>query len=93
MILSITKAFDLAGIKAVLEANPNLKGEVIVFGTPAEEGGGGKIKMIHKGSFDECDICMMVHPAPMDMIAPICLSICQIGIIFTGRYITCVFAI
>jgi len=41
--------------------------------------------MIHKGSFDECDICMMVHPAPMDMIAPICLSICQIGIIFTGK--------
>lgn len=38
--------------------------QITVLGTPAEEGGGGKIDMINAGVFDNIDIAMMVHPSP-----------------------------
>ncbi len=39
---------------------------VRVLGTPAEEGGGGKIFMVEAGDFDGVHLAMMVHPAPME---------------------------
>ena len=40
---------------------------VRVYGTPAEEGGGGKIEMMDAGAFRDLDLAMMVHPAPVDV--------------------------
>ncbi|MGO4680514.1 M20 family metallopeptidase [Microbacterium sp. 2MCAF23] len=40
---------------------------VRVYGTPAEEGGGGKIELIEAGAFRDLDLAMMVHPAPVDV--------------------------
>lgn len=40
----------------------DLKGKVIVFGTPAEETSGAKVAMTDKGSFDDVDVAMAVHP-------------------------------
>lgn len=40
---------------------------VRVYGTPAEEGGGGKIELIDRGAFTDLDLAMMVHPAPVDV--------------------------
>jgi len=40
---------------------------VRVYGTPAEEGGGGKIELIEAGAFGDLDLAMMVHPAPVDV--------------------------
>jgi amidohydrolase len=42
---------------------------VSVIGTPAEEGGGGKIILLEDGVFDGVDAAMMVHPAPYDLPA------------------------
>ncbi|MBB2957545.1 amidohydrolase [Pseudoclavibacter helvolus] len=39
---------------------------VRVIGTPAEEGGGGKIVMLERGVFEGVDLAMMVHPGPDD---------------------------
>lgn len=41
-----------------------LPGKVILFGTPAEEGGGGKIKLIQRGAYKdhEVDINLISHP-------------------------------
>lgn len=39
---------------------------VEVFGTPAEEGGGGKIELLKKGAFDGLDLALMAHPSPVD---------------------------
>ena len=36
---------------------------VEVYGTPAEEGGGGKIEMLERGAFAGLDLAMMAHPA------------------------------
>ncbi|MHB8574578.1 MAG: M20 family metallopeptidase [Dehalococcoidia bacterium] len=38
-------------------------GTVIVFGTPAEEGGGAKVTMMRRGCLDGVDVAMMVHPS------------------------------
>jgi amidohydrolase len=38
-----------------------------VFGTPAEEGGGGKIELLERGAFDGVHAMMMVHPGPLDV--------------------------
>jgi amidohydrolase len=40
---------------------------VRVYGTPAEEGGGGKIELIDAGAFRDLDLAMLVHPAPVDV--------------------------
>ncbi|MFD5865328.1 M20 family metallopeptidase [Agromyces sp. NPDC127015] len=40
---------------------------VRVYGTPAEEGGGGKIELIEAGAFGDLDLAMMVHPGPVDV--------------------------
>ncbi len=44
-------------------------GEVVFLGTPAEEGGGGKIRMIEAGVFDGIDAALMFHPFDRDVLA------------------------
>jgi amidohydrolase len=43
-------------------------GRVQVIGTPAEEGGAGKVYMADEGAFDGVDVAMMVHPADADLL-------------------------
>lgn len=40
----------------------SIAGRVRALGTPAEEGGGGKIKLIDAGAYKDVDCCMMTHP-------------------------------
>jgi amidohydrolase len=40
---------------------------VSVIGTPAEEGGGGKILMLERGAFNGLHAAMMVHPYPFEL--------------------------
>jgi len=39
-----------------------IPGTLVVMGTPAEEGGGGKVIMLERGAFDDVDAAMMIHP-------------------------------
>ena len=39
---------------------------VELYGTPAEEGGGGKIELLKKGAFQGLNLAMMAHPSPVD---------------------------
>jgi amidohydrolase len=57
---------------------------VTVFGTPAEEGVGGKILMLQRGCFDGIHLAMMVHPAPIERDAMNTLAISQFRVTFTG---------
>jgi amidohydrolase len=43
---------------------------VSVLGTPAEEGGGGKVELINAGAFADAAASMMVHPSPRDQLDP-----------------------
>ena len=58
-----------AGLGAALAAAAVVAetgGRLVLMGTPAEEGGGGKILMGDAGAFDGVDAAMMVHPAGVD---------------------------
>jgi amidohydrolase len=39
---------------------------ITVLGTPAEEGGGGKILLLDRGAFEGLHAAMMIHPGPAD---------------------------
>ncbi|MGV9799559.1 M20 family metallopeptidase [Mycobacterium sp. NPDC003449] len=53
-------------VRAVDEGCGRTAFTVHVIGTPAEEGGGGKIMMLEAGEFDGLDAALMIHPGPAD---------------------------
>jgi len=55
------------GVKANLASLP---GRVVVIGTPAEEGGGGKIRLLDAGVFNDIDVCLSSHPSSNRTIIP-----------------------
>jgi amidohydrolase len=59
-------------------------GEVVLLGTPAEEGGGGKIKLIDAGAFDGLDAAMMFHPLDRDVLMHPALASVWLMFEFTG---------
>ncbi|WP_324785190.1 M20 family metallopeptidase [Streptomyces sp. H51] len=58
---------------------------VEVYGTPAEEGGGGKIEMLERGAFAGVDLAMMVHPAPVDVAEARPFAVSHSRITYTGK--------
>jgi amidohydrolase len=53
----------LAAVAASLpEARLPFPGKIVVVGTPAEEGGAGKVKLLDAGVFRDVDAAMMIHP-------------------------------
>ena len=60
-LLGSASALAAVAIKEEMEAR-QLKGTIRYYGTPAEEGGGGKIYMIHAGLFADVDVVLAWHP-------------------------------
>src|SRR5579875_1704038 len=58
---------------------------VTVLGTPAEEGGGGKVLLLRHGAFDGAHAAMMVHPWPEDRLGATCLAVDHLAVRYTGR--------
>lgn len=58
---------------------------VTVLGTPAEEGGGGKVLLLERGAFDGAHVAMMVHPWPEDRLVANCLAVDHLRITYHGR--------
>ncbi|MHB1986809.1 MAG: M20 family metallopeptidase [Acidimicrobiales bacterium] len=58
---------------------------VRVLGTPAEEGGGGKILMMEHGGFDGVHAAMMVHPAPGELDRMPCLAVEHYDVVYRGK--------
>ncbi|WP_081706561.1 M20 family metallopeptidase [Nocardia sp. CNY236] len=58
---------------------------VLVFGTPAEESGGGKVLMLERGVFDDVAMAMMVHPGTQDIVGAHSLALADLSVVFHGR--------
>lgn len=56
------------GAAIALSQSKHVSGKIYVMGTPAEEGGGGKIHMINKGTFEAVEYAMMIHPGTENLI-------------------------
>lgn len=76
------------GLSAVIDEIP---GTVIIMGTPAEEGGAGKVRIAEKGGFDDIDAALMIHHAghltgaPLEWPAGTCLAVTDIAFEFFGK--------
>ncbi len=60
-------------------------GRIVLLGTPAEEGGGGKIVMARAGAFDGVDAAMMVHPAGDDLTRMDVIAVQELTATYTGE--------
>src|SRR3990172_2741125 len=70
------------GLAAVAGRVP---GKVVVLGTPAEEGGGGKVLMLQRGAFAGIDAAMMFHPASYTLTTRPSLASWRLKVKFLGR--------
>jgi amidohydrolase len=73
-----------AGLAAAALAD-EMGGRVVVLGTPAEEGGGGKIYMGEAGAFEGVDAALMVHPAGQDLVEMTVIAIATWEVEYFGR--------
>lgn len=55
-------------IKKLLEAG-KIKGTVRLYGSPAEEGGGGKVYMVRDGLFNDVDVVLHWHPSDKNLVS------------------------
>jgi len=58
---------------------------VLVLGTPAEEGGGGKVIMLERGAFADAHMAMMVHPWPTERLTAACLAVSHFDVHYQGK--------
>ena len=72
-----------AALAAVRDQLP--AGRIQVIGTPAEEGGGGKVKLIQGGVFTGVDAAMMIHGFDRWILHQDLLGIVRVGFEFTGK--------
>ena len=70
----------LAAVKGQLP-----KGRIQVIGTPAEEGGGGKVKLIDGGVFEKVDCAMMIHGFDRTLLHQDLLGIVRVNFDYTGK--------
>ncbi|MDE2333380.1 MAG: amidohydrolase [Rhodospirillales bacterium] len=74
-----------AAVKDWLAQN-GIEGRVRYYGCPAEEGGAAKTFMVREGVFDDVDIAISWHPAPLSGVNPaISLAVMQVDFTFEGR--------
>jgi amidohydrolase len=62
-----------------------IQGQVQIIGTPAEEGGGGKVILAEAGIFSDIDAALMFHPASKNMVTRKSLASCRLRLEFFGK--------
>ncbi len=70
------------GLHRVIAGVP---GRVVVLGTPAEEGGGGKVLMLERGAFAGIDAALMFHPSNATLAVRASLASFRLKLRFLGK--------
>jgi len=76
---AVGAGLGLAGVADELDL------QVTILGTPAEEGGGGKVVLLDRGAFAGAHAAMMVHPWHENRLRAVCLAVDHVDVRFTGR--------
>ena len=82
-VIAMSGAGAGAALAAVRDALP--PGRIQVIGTPAEEGGGGKVKLIEGGVFRDVDAALMIHGFDRWVLHQDLLGIVRVGFEFSGK--------
>ena len=69
---------------ALARHRSSLAGSIELYGTPAEEAGGGKVRLLEAGAFAGVDAAMMFHPFDRDLLAHPTLATVRISVKFHG---------
>lgn len=81
-LISTATVGALIGLLPVLD---RLNGRFSIYGTPAEETGGGKMYMEDKGAFDDIDALLMFHPKDINTVGQRSLTLIPVDIEFRGH--------
>ena len=74
-----------AAVAAAQVLGRDFGGEVRFVGTPAEEAGNGKVRLLAAGVFDDVDVCLQIHPSDRTNAEIACLAITEVGVTFRGK--------
>ena len=69
---------------ALARSAAELDGTIELIGTPAEEGGGGKVRLLEAKIFDGVDAAMMYHPFDRDLLTHPALASVWLQMAFSG---------
>lgn len=84
-LLGAGSALAAVALKEYMEQN-QIKGTLRYYGTPAEEGGAGKVYMIRAGLFQDVDVMMQWHPSGQNAVTSGgALAIDSAKFLFRGR--------
>ncbi|SMB90344.1 amidohydrolase [Thermanaeromonas toyohensis ToBE] len=70
---------------ALAAVKEELRGEVLIFGTPAEESNGGKVVLVEEGAFQGVDAALIFHPGDANIMEVSSLALEALEFIFEGR--------
>jgi len=65
-IIAAAGTYAAAVLKSIID--PEVGGTIEVVGTPAEESGSGKVRMIQEGVFENSDVVLQIHPHSLDTV-------------------------
>ena len=69
---------------AVKETVKDQPYKLVIYGTPAEETVGGKIRMKERGCFQDIDVALMMHPSPTTTTDVKCMAMATYQVTFHG---------
>jgi len=82
---NIIAAAGLGAAIGLAVVAPRAGGRLRYLGTPAEEGGGGKLVMARNGALNGVDIAMMVHSADSDLTTIDAIALQQLVVEYSGE--------
>lgn len=63
-LICVSSVAAFLGVVEAMKTDPSITGRVRLLGCPAEEGEGGKIRLINAGAYKDVDAAIMTHPTP-----------------------------
>ena len=75
----------LSAVAGLSSIGDQLPGRIVFMGTPAEEGGGGKILLLQRGALKGVDAAVMAHPMDMEWSTMPALATRHLHLTFRGR--------
>jgi len=82
---NIIAAAGLGAALGAAEVCTEMDGRIVVLGSPAEEGGGGKVYMAQRGALEGVEAAMMIHPADIDLRWMTTIAIQQLTVSYQGE--------
>ncbi len=82
---NIIASASVGAALALKEVANDIDATIVVFGTPAEEGSGGKISMLSQNAFHGVDVAALIHPGPVDVDHGDPFAVKHIDVAYTGK--------